>query len=168
MKKYVLAMIWILTSVTVHSATAPDFNLPTPEGKRITLSELLKTGPVLIDFWATWCKPCIEAMPKLEETHQKYHTKGLTVIGINEDGPRGQNRIRPFLKSKNISFAIAIDADGSVMKRLQVQSLPTTLLIGQDGEIVLRQAGYTSANEKPLVEAIEALFSKPEDIRENK
>lgn len=164
MKK--IALVLFLCLGTAQAARAPDFNLPAPNGERIALSALLEKGPVLLDFWATWCKPCVEAMPKLEEIHQKYGARGLTVVGINEDGPRGQNRIRPFLRARNITFPIAIDGDGSVMKRLQVSALPTTILIASDGEIVLRQAGYTPANAQDLLQAIESLL--PEGASESK
>jgi len=116
MKKWLLLVFYFsfLTGPS-HATKAPNFNLPAPDGKRLQLSKLLEKGPVLLDFWATWCKPCIKGMPKLEAIHGKYKERGLTVIGINEDGPRGQTRIRPFLKGRKITFQIAIDNDGSVM-----------------------------------------------------
>ena len=157
-----ITIAWLLFAGVPRAASAPNFNLPTPEGRRVSLSALLKEGPVLLDFWATWCKPCIKAMPKLEEIHRKYKDRGLTVVGINEDGPRGQNRVKPFLRSRNLNFPILIDGDGSAMKRLQARSLPTTILIAQDSEIVLRQAGYTRAGAESLLEAIESLLPKPD------
>jgi cytochrome c biogenesis protein CcmG, thiol:disulfide interchange protein DsbE len=161
MKRSAWLLVFLsLTLGSVHGATAPDFNLKAPDGSRVQLSELLKKGPVVLDFWATWCKPCIKGMPELNEIFEKYKDRGLSVVGLNEDGPRGQNRIRPFLNGHNINFQIAIDADGSVMKRLQVQALPTTLLIAPDGEIILRQAGLSDS--APLLEAIEGLLAKKE------
>ena len=158
MKKSLILLLFLLLTSNIGATQAPDFNLPSPDGKRIKLSKLLENGPVLLDFWATWCKPCIKGMPKLQDIHDKYNSKGLTVIGINEDGPRGQNRIRPFLKGRKITFPIAIDADGSVMKRMQVRGLPTTILIGQDREIVLRQSGLS--DPQPILDALETLLPK--------
>lgn len=160
MKTYLLTTLSILFLSTgvANGTQAPDFNLPAPDGKRIKLSALLEKGPVLLDFWATWCKPCLKGMPKLQEIHATYAERGLTVLGVNEDGPRGLNRIRPFLKGRKITFAIAIDAAGSVMKRLQVRALPTTILIAPDGEIVLRQTGLADA--KDLIAAIDLLLPK--------
>lgn len=140
------------------AATAPDFNLRDTGGKRVNLKALLKKGPVLLDFWATWCKPCLKAMPKLEEIHNKYKDRGLTVLGVNEDGPRSQTKVKPFLRARKISFPSVFDPDGGVMRRMQVGLLPVTFLIAQDGEIVLRQAGYDPDHEKPLIDAIESLL----------
>ncbi len=160
MKKFLALWLCLLIASTARATEAPDFNLPALNGDRIQLSALLEKGPVLLDFWATWCKPCIKAMPKLEEIHAQYAGRGVTVLGINEDGPRGQNRILPFLKGRNITFPIAIDADGAVMKRLQVRALPTTILIAPNREIVLRRAGLSDPQR--IISAIEALLPEEE------
>ena len=164
MKKILALCLCFVIASSAHATEAPDFNLPGLSGERVQLSALLEKGPVLLDFWATWCKPCIKAMPKLEEIHAKYADRGLTVLGVNEDGPRGQNRIRPFLKGRNITFPIAIDGDGSVMQRMQVRALPTTILIAPDREIVLREAGLSDG--KAIIDALEILLPEKETSEE--
>ncbi|MCY3764316.1 MAG: TlpA disulfide reductase family protein [Gemmatimonadetes bacterium] len=147
-----------LGATTLNAASAPDFNLRNLRGERVNLKALLAKGPVLLDFWATYCKPCVKAMPKLQKIHEKYGKSGLTVLGVNVDGPRGQNRVKPFLRARKVSFPIALDSDSAVMRRMQVNVLPTTLLITADGEIALRQVGYNSKNADLLLAAVEALF----------
>ncbi len=154
----VLAASLTLGAATLNAASAPDFNLRNLRGERVNLKTLLTKGPVLLDFWATYCKPCVKAMPKLQKIHEKYGKSGLTVLGVNVDGPRGQNRVKPFLRARKVSFPIALDSDSAVMRRMQVNVLPTTLLITPDGEIALRQAGYNSKNAEVLLAAVEALF----------
>ena len=166
MKKLLALWLCLLVASSARATEAPDFNLPGLSGERVQLTALLEKGPVLLDFWATWCKPCIKAMPKLEEIHAKYADRGLTVLGVNEDGPRGQNRIRPFLRGRNITFPIAIDADGSVMQRMQVRALPTTILIAPDREIVLREAGLSDG--KAIIDALEVLLPEKEASEEKK
>ena len=153
-----LAASIFLGAATLNAASAPDFNLRNLRGERVNLKALLATGPVLLDFWATYCKPCVKAMPKLQKIHEKYGKSGLTVLGVNVDGPRGQNRVKPFLRARKVSFPIALDSDSAVMRRMQVNVLPTTLLITPDGEIALRQVGYNSKNAEVLLAAVEALF----------
>jgi thiol-disulfide isomerase/thioredoxin len=155
-------MALFLSLSQAQGATAPDFNLRTPEGKRVNLKELLEDGPVLLDFWATWCKPCIKAMPKLSSIHEDYGTRGLTVLGINEDGPRGQARVKPFVRSRKIPFPIALDPDGSVRSRMQVAALPTTVLVAQDGEIVLRQVGFSPDHDGQLRATLDTLLPTTE------
>ncbi len=153
-----LAASIFLGAATLNAASAPDFNLRNLRGERVNLKALLARGPVLLDFWATYCKPCVKAMPKLQKIHEKYGKSGLTVLGVNVDGPRGQNRVKPFLRARKVSFPIALDSDSAVMRRMQVNVLPTTLLITPDGEIALRQVGYNSKNAEVLLAAVEALF----------
>lgn len=164
MKNFLALWLCLIIASSARATEAPDFNLPGLSGERVQLSALLEKGPVLLDFWATWCKPCIKAMPKLEEIHAKYADRGLTVLGVNEDGPRGQNRIRPFLRGRNITFPIAIDADGSVMQRMQVRAMPTTILIAPDREIVLREAGLSDG--KAIIDALEVLLPEKEASEE--
>jgi thiol-disulfide isomerase/thioredoxin len=147
-----------LFAASANAASVPDFNLRNLQGERVNLKTLLAKGPVLLDFWATYCKPCIKAMPKLQKIHEKYGKSGLTVLGVNVDGPRGQNRVKPFLRARRVNFPIALDSDSAVMRRMQVNVLPTTLLITPDGEIALRQVGYNSKNAETLLAAVAALF----------
>jgi thiol-disulfide isomerase/thioredoxin len=128
---------------------------------------MLEGGPVLLDFWATYCKPCVKAMPKLQALHKKYESRGLTVLGVNEDGPRSQTKVPPFLRARKISFPIALDTDGGVMRRMQVGALPTTILIGQDGEVLFRQAGYDPKMEVALEKLLDALPDVTPEEKEN-
>lgn len=153
-----LIIAFAVAAPAVAEDTASDFNLRTPEGKRLHLKSMLEDGPVLLDFWATWCKPCVKAMPKLQEIHETYKDRGLTVVGVNEDGPRGQSKVKPFLRARKLTFPIALDLDSGVMTRMRVTALPTTLLVDQDGSIVHRQAGFVKGQEKDLIEAIENLL----------
>lgn len=170
MSKLTQRIVTILAlSVMIGPATAeeeaPDFNLRSPTGERIHLKTLLKEGPVLLDFWATWCKPCIKAMPKLQEIHKKYEDRGLTVVGVNEDGPRGQSKVKPFLRARKLTFPVALDLDGAVQKRMRVTAMPTTILIDSDGMVVFRQAGFAKGQEGALIEAIEAVLISGDEVK---
>ena len=102
-------------------------------------------------------------MPKLEKLHQKYSGRGLTVIGINEDGPRNRPKVKPFLRRLKITYPILIDGDGALLKRFLAPGCPTALLISSDGEEVLRQVGYFPGHDQALVEAIEGLLPLSSD-----
>jgi thiol-disulfide isomerase/thioredoxin len=155
-----ILVVLFLTSPVLSKDTAPDFNLRSPEGKRLNLKSMLKDGPVLLDFWATWCKPCVKAMLKLQQVYDDYKDQGLTVVGVNEDGPRGQSKVKPFLRARKLTFPIALDSDGGLMKRMRVTALPTTILVDRNGEIVYRQAGFTKESGKGLIEAIRSTLTQ--------
>ena len=157
--KNILFLVILLASVALGmSSDVTNFKLLNLRNQQVELAKLLKDGPVLLDFWATWCKPCIKAFPKLNALHKKYGEKGLTVIGINEDGARSQSKVKPFVRSLRIKFPILIDNNNEVLRKLQVQSLPTTILIAPNGMVVARQVGYSPDGIKKLEERIVTLL----------
>jgi peroxiredoxin len=134
--------------------------MPNLEGEDIILSELLEEGPVLIDFWATWCKPCLKGLPGLQELHEAYESKGLTVLAVSVDSPRSRARVGPLIKSKKYTFEVLHDADGRVAKKYNAMVLPRTVLVGPDGGIVYASVGYRPSNHKKIEEALRPLLSQ--------
>lgn len=147
-----------------RSMKAPDFTLANLKGKDITLSDMLKEGPVLLDFWATWCKPCVKAFPGLQELLEKYEERGLKVLTISVDSPKSQARVAPLVKSKKCTFEVLLDTQGRVAKKYHVMALPRTLLISPTGEIVYATVGNRPTSHKELEKAIlEILPEEAED-----
>ncbi len=147
---------------------APDFKLPDLDNKPVQLKSLLKNGPVLIDFWATWCKPCVKYFPVLQGWHEKYGASGLTIIAINEDGPRSLAKVKPFTRSLKAGFTILIDENSEVMRLLRVQNLPTSFLIATDGSVVVRHTGYTEESTKATEAKIVELLARMNEIKTDK
>ena len=138
----------------LQAATAPQITLQDLNGKKFNLTDALKTGPVLLDFWATWCAPCIKALPNLIAIKDKYESQGLTVVTVNEDGPRNLVKVRLFLKKHKLDFRVLLDLNSAVMNRYRINSLPATVLIAPSGEISYFHRGFKPGDEKMLEEAI--------------
>ena len=136
----------------------PNFQLMNLKGKNLELYAMLDKGPVLLDFWATWCKPCLKAFPKLNELQRKYGDQGLTILGINEDGNRSQAKIKPFVKSLDLQFEVLIDGNNDVMRKFQVANLPATVLISADGKIIISDFGYSADKFESLDAEIQKLL----------
>ncbi|UCE17148.1 MAG: redoxin domain-containing protein [Gemmatimonadota bacterium] len=134
---------------------APDFNLLTIEGEKVKLKDLLGKGPILIDFWATWCKPCIKYLPKLQDLYKEYGEKGFMVLAINEDGPRNLSKVKPFVNSLGLQFPILLDKNSQVLRRFRGFGIPISVLVNPEGEIVRVHRGYRPGDEKMWVEEIE-------------
>src|SRR5205085_11886664 len=92
-------------------------------------------GPVLLDFWATWCKPCLAAIPELQKLSAELGPRGLTVIGVSTDGPNNFAKVRPFAKKLGIGYPVAIDEDGTLAQKYLVRAMPTTVLIDASGAV---------------------------------
>jgi thiol-disulfide isomerase/thioredoxin len=120
---------------------APAFSLKNVAGETVSLAELSKGKVLLVDYWATWCAPCVKAMPDLQKLHEKYAAGGkFSVVGISID-EEGVKKVQPFLsKSKTkYTYPILLDA-GDTWKQWGVKALPTVLLV-KDGQIISSWAG---------------------------
>ena len=126
----------------LKSPAAPRFTVHDVQGHTLDLGELLHRGPVLLDFWATWCAPCVQSLPELEAWHRRYGPLGLSVVGVSVDGPRNFARVRPFVASRGLTFAIVLDRDGRLQQSYQVLAAPTAVLIDTSGAIVQVRTGY--------------------------
>ncbi len=120
---------------------APEFEGTTVDGRHMRLSSL-RGQVVLIDFWATWCLPCVQAMPHLEGLHRKFGPEGLFVLGINQEGGQEES-VRAFLKEQDIRFP-SIAESGGIAQAYGVQALPTSFLIDTHGIVRGRYRGSDS------------------------
>ncbi|MCD6310721.1 MAG: TlpA family protein disulfide reductase [Candidatus Eremiobacteraeota bacterium] len=134
---------------------APDFTLPDLSGNEVTLSSL-RGKVVLLDFWATWCSPCLFAMPGLQKLHDKYEDKGLKVMSINlgESGAK----VKKFIKENGLTYTILLDKSGNTGRIYNVRGIPTMILIDKNGIIQMKQVGYSRWQEEKIVEKIKELL----------
>ena len=139
-------------------SAAPPFRVQDVQGHTLDLPELLRRGPVLLDFWATWCAPCVQALPELETWHRRYGPLGLTVVGVSVDGPRNFARVRPFVASRGLTFPVVLDRDGRLQQSYQVLAAPTAVLIDTSGAIVQVRTGYRPGEGVKFEDSIRALL----------
>jgi len=164
-----LAVLALIAGVSLAAAAqapweavrslAPPFELRTLEDQKLKLAELRRRGPVVLDFWATWCKPCIAAAPELEALHKAYATRGVTVVGISVDSPRSFSRVRPTVKKLGITYPVGIDEDGSLQEKYGIQAMPTTVIVDTSGVIVHVLQGYRAGAIAALGERLDALLA---------
>jgi peroxiredoxin len=137
---------------------APDFELEVFGGGKIKLSEALEKGPVLVDFWATWCGPCRRAMPSYQQLYAKYGRQGFQVLAVSQDTPTSQAKIGEFFARSKLEFPALLDGHSKVANRYGVASLPTSFLVAQDGRIVERHTGFVDGDAARLEARIQALL----------
>ena len=133
---------------------APAFTLPTIQGDSLRLADF-EGEVVLLNFWATWCMPCIAEMPDLMELHDELHPHGFSVVGISldEEGPAA---VQAFAERLDINYPLALDQDGLVADAFGgVWALPTTYIIGGDGKLLQRVVGVFPVDEmRPTLRAM--------------
>src|ERR671924_1263598 len=111
----------------VPPKAAPDFTLPTTDGKQVSLRDY-RGKVVFLNFWATWCIPCREEMPGLEQLHQTYHAQDLAILSI--DLKESADQVKAFFQKHSLSFPALLDQNGLVFRDYLVAGMPTTYLIG--------------------------------------
>jgi len=136
---------------------APNWTLQTPEGHSVSL-ESLRGKVVVMDFWATWCAPCKAAMPGVQKLHEKFKGKPVAVYGITVN-----ERADPakYMKEKGYTYGLLLKGE-QVAQAYRVKAIPIFYVIGPDGRILFRQAGFDPDDEEKLVKVIEKGLSPGE------
>lgn len=139
---------------------AHNFKLKNLNNQTVSYVELKGNKLTVMDFWATWCKPCVKSIPKFIEMNDEFESEGVQFLGISIDGPRNLSKVKPFAKSLGINYPILLDMDNNVMTRFRVQAVPTLLIINSDDKIVLFHEGYKPGEEKLIRKEILKLLEK--------
>lgn len=130
----------------------PAFTLKDPSGKEVTLASL-KGRVVLLDFWATWCGPCKAVMPKIQELHEKFKDKAVTIAGVNCWEEKPENAVK-YMESKKYTYSLLLGGD-DLAKSLNITGIPTLILIGKDGKVLHTTVGVSPGEEETLAKIIE-------------
>jgi thiol-disulfide isomerase/thioredoxin len=132
----------------------PDLTAFKLEGK---LPEATKGKVVMIDFWASWCEPCKQSFPVMEELQQHYAARGLVIIAVNVDENRAD--MEAFLKKNAATFAILRDASQKLVEKAGIATMPSSFLIDRDGKVRFAHTGFRGAEtKKKYEEEIELLL----------
>ncbi|MCC6903646.1 MAG: TlpA family protein disulfide reductase [Polyangiaceae bacterium] len=149
------------TGAEGSGARPPDFELSTIDGKTVRLSDHLGKDVVLIDFWATFCDPCMASMPHLDELYKKHKDKGFVVLGVSIDGPDSVAQVKSTVAKLGVSFPILLDQETSVVALYNPKtSAPFSVLIGRDGSVIAKKEGYTTGDGAAVDRDVEAALAK--------
>lgn len=160
MKTLLSVLLIFLVGSTSIDPTIPNFRLKDLNNRTVSYEKVKGENLTVIDFWATWCKPCIISMPKFAEMDAEFKDEDVKFIGISIDGPRNQAKVKPFIKSLGIEYTILRDIDSSVMARLRVSAVPTLLIVNSDNEVLYMHEGYKAGEEVEIREKILELLEK--------
>lgn len=154
-----LSGFWHVSSALAlgQGQSAPDIRLTDLAGKPVSLATL-RGKVVLVDFWASWCKPCREELPVLEALHKKYAAEGLVIIGVNVD--KDVAAARKFLQENklNLSFALANDAQHKVAESYAPPTMPSSYLIDREGKVRFVHEGFRASDAAKMEAEIKQLL----------
>lgn len=141
--------------------TAPDFTLPSLDGKNVRLSDYLGKNVILIDFWSTTCDPCMVEMPHLVDLYKQHKDKGFVVLAVSLDGPESRAQVSSVVHDKEMIFPVLLDEETTVVARYNPKrELPFSVVIDKSGSIVHKRGGYNPGDEKSLATEVEKALAE--------
>ncbi len=144
-----------LASSGLEGQQAPDFALKSSTGENLRLSEY-RGDVVMINFWATWCGPCRQEMPLLDELYTRYQRVGFNLLGVNIDDD--SSRAMQMVNELGVSFPVLFDARKEVSKLYEVNAMPVTVLVDREGNVRHVHHGYKPGYEEKYLDEIRSLL----------
>jgi cytochrome c biogenesis protein CcmG, thiol:disulfide interchange protein DsbE len=165
-RKTVLAALLLLTfevsRAQEQKSDIPAVNVKTLDSKTFNTSQLNNNGkPMIIDFWATWCKPCVTELNAIADEYADWvEETGVKLVAISIDDARTQASVAPFVNGKGWEYEFYIDANSDFKRAMNVNNVPHTFLVDGNGKIVAQHNSYAPGDEKKLIEEIRKLVTK--------
>ena len=160
LKGVALAVVCASAALAASSTgPAPAFQLSGRGGKSIDLSQF-KGQVVMINFWATWCKPCRDEMPLLEDIYKKYKPMGFAMLGVNVEPDSKDAEVWLGKLPKPVTFPIAYDVDSKVSKLYKVETMPSTVLVDRKGNVRVLHRGYKAGDENIYLTQIRSMLKE--------
>ena len=144
-----------LASSGLVGQVAPDFALKSSTGENLRLSEY-RGNVVMINFWATWCGPCRQEMPLLDELYTRYERVGFSLLGVNIDDD--SRRAMQMIEDLGVSFPVLFDARKEVSKLYEVEAMPVTVLVDREGNVRYVHHGYKPGYEDKYLDQVRSLL----------
>ena len=158
--KRILSTIVVLCTLSLTAmATLPSVQLKDMKGKAVDTAELTNNGkPMIISFWATWCKPCIRELKAIHEVYPDWQDEtGVRIIIVSIDDAQNAQKVRPLVDGFGWEYDVLLDPNGDFKRAMNVQSVPHMFILDGKGNVVYNNIGYTDGEEEEAYELLKKL-----------
>ena len=147
----------VVAAVALH-AQVPSLQLKDINGKTVNTVNIIKNNgkPVIISFWATWCKPCLRELKAIHEVYADWQDEtGVKMIIVSIDQTQDANKVKPLVDGNGWEYEVLLDPNSDFKRAMNVQNVPHVFVLDGKGKIVYNHAGYVDGGEEDIYEALE-------------
>ena len=163
MKKLILFICGLVLAggLMAQSAKMPDhITIKALDGQSVQTSVINNNGkPVIISFWATWCKPCNAELDAIKEVYEEWQEEtGVKLVAVSIDDARTAARVKPWVDGKDWPYEVYLDQNKDFARAMNVVNVPHTFIINGEGEIVWQHTSYQAGGEEEMIEKVRELL----------
>ena len=157
MKKILMMAMMVVAAVALH-AQVPNVQLKNINGKTVQTASIANNGgkPVIISFWATWCKPCLRELKAIHEVYADWQDEtGVKMYIVSIDQAQDANKVKPLVDGFGWEYEVLLDPNGDFKRAMNVQNVPHVFVLDGKGKIIYNHAGYVDGGEEDIYEALQ-------------
>ena len=161
-KLFLISLLACFVSIGAIQAQLPSVTLKTMDGKSVNTAALSNDGkPFIIDFFATWCKPCNRELDAIAEVYEDWQEEtGVKIIAVSIDQAQNINKVKPLVENHGWEYDVLLDPNSDFKRALGIQMIPYVLIVDGQGNIVYKHNGYTDGAETELIEKVREPIKK--------
>ena len=154
--KKISTLLFFILSITLCYGQLPNVNLKDVKGNNKNISKLENNGnPIIISFWATWCKPCKAELNTIAEEYDDWVDEtGVKLIAVSIDDARSSSRVEPYINAHGWEYLVLMDPNGDLKRAMNVNNVPHTFLVDGNGKIVWDHNNYSPGDEHELYDEL--------------
>tara|TARA_B100000530_G_scaffold110837_1_gene69135 strand:- start:43 stop:534 length:492 start_codon:yes stop_codon:yes gene_type:complete len=156
---FFLSIVLFTSFIFAQNRTLPNTVVKTLKGSNFNIKNIENNGnPIVISFWATWCKPCKKELNNIAEVYEDWQDEtNVKLVAISIDDSRSMMRVAPYINASDWEYEIYLDPNGDFKRAMGVSTIPHTFLLNENKEIVWQHQGYIDGDEEKLFEQIQKL-----------
>ncbi|MBQ9473501.1 MAG: TlpA family protein disulfide reductase [Bacteroidales bacterium] len=149
-------------AVTAQTTTLPNVTLKTVDGRSVQTTEITNDGkPIILSFWATWCKPCNRELNAISERYDEWREiTGVKLVAVSIDDAKSVHKVKPHVDGSGWDFEVYIDANQELKRAMNVVNIPHTFLLDGNGQVLWQHTGYLDGDEEQLYGKIKELIGE--------
>lgn len=159
MKKILFSLLFCLTASLVATAALPSVQLETLKGQKVNAATIGTEGhPVIVSFFATWCKPCMRELAAIEQVYEDWQEEtGVELVAISIDKAQDADKVRSLVASHDWPYTVLLDSNMELARALGIQSVPFVVILDGNGRVVYTHSGYQDGGEVELIEMVKTI-----------